>query len=81
MVIRGKLFKGKVVSAKAKKMVVLQKESHNYLKKYKRYARSKSTIHAFCPSCISLNEGDKVLAAECRPLSKSVSFVIVEVEF
>lgn len=78
--VRGKTFEGKVVSSKARKMVVIQRETPVYIDKFKRYARSKSTIHAFSPSCMSVAEGDKVLAAECRPISKSVSFVVVEVK-
>lgn len=76
--IRGKLFEGNVVSVKAKNMVVVQREAPVYMSKFKRYARSKSSIHVYVPSCITLVEGDKVVAAECRSLSKSVSFVIVE---
>ncbi len=78
--VRGKLFEGKVVSAKAKNTIVLQKESLVYFSKFKRYARSKNTIHAYKPSCIDVEEGDSVLTAECRPISKSVSFVVVEVK-
>ena len=77
--VRGKLFEGKVVSAKAKKTIVLQRESPVYISKFKRYARSKNTIHAYKPSCIDVEEGDSVLTAECRPIAKSVSFVVVEV--
>ena len=51
-----------------------------YFKKFKRYARSKNSIHAHVPSNIEVKEGDIVVAAECRPLSKSVSFVVVEVK-
>ena len=78
--VRGKLFEGKVVSTKTKKTIVLQKESPVYFRKFKRYARSKNTIHAYKPSCIDVEEGDLVLTAECRPVSKSVSFVVVEVK-
>jgi len=78
--VRGKLFEGKVVSTKAKNTIVLQKESLVYFSKFKRYARSKNTIHAYKPSCIDVEEGDSVLTAECRPVSKSVSFVVVEVK-
>ncbi len=77
--IRGKLIQGKVVSAKAPKMVVVQQEYPRIVKKYKRYARSQSKIHAHRPICIDVKEGDIVLTAECRPISKSVSFVVVEV--
>ena len=78
--VRGKLFEGKVVREKAKNTIVLQKESPIYYSKFKRYARSKNTIHAYKPSCMDVEEGDSVLTAECRPVSKSVSFVVVEVK-
>ena len=76
----GTLFQGKVIKSKAKNTVVLEKESPTYYSKFKRYARSKNSIHAHVPSNIEVNEGDIVIAAECRPLSKSVSFVVVEVK-
>ena len=78
--IRGKLFDGTVINAKAKGTAVIQKESPIYFKKFKRYGRSKNKIHAHVPSNIIVQEGDHVIAAECRPISKSVSFVIVEVK-
>jgi len=77
--IRGKLFEGIVINAKAKGTVVIQKELPIYFKKFKRYGRSKNKIHAHVPSNIDVQEGDYVIAAECRPISKSVSFVVVEV--
>ena len=77
--IRGKLFEGIVIDAKAKGTVVIQKESPIYFKKFKRFGRSKNKIHAHIPSNLDVKEGDYVIAAECRPISKSVSFVVVEV--
>ena len=47
--VRGKLFEGKVVSAKAKNTIVLQKESLVYFTKFKRYARSKSKLEGKKP--------------------------------
>jgi len=78
--IRGKLFEGKVVKSKAKNTVVIQKELPVYFKKFKRYGRGKNSIHAHVPNNIIVNEGDTVIAAECRPLAKSVSFVVIEVK-
>ena len=77
--IRGKLFEGTVINAKAKKTAVIQKESLIYFEKFKRFGRSKNKIHAHIPSNLNVRIGDRVTAAECRPISKSVSFVIVEV--
>ena len=78
--IRGKLFDGKVTGSKARQTITLQKESPIYFTKFKRYARGKSTIHAHVPGCIDVESGNHVLTAECRPISKSVSYVVVEVK-
>ena len=77
--IRGKLFEGIVVNAKAKHTVTIEKKSFINFSKFRRYGRSKNRIHAHVPSNLDIKEGDRVLAAECRPISKSVSFVIIEV--
>jgi small subunit ribosomal protein S17 len=77
--VRGKMISGIVVSAKATKMVVVAREYPRPVKKYKRYERSRSKIHAYAPECIDVNEGQDVKIAECRPLSKTVSFVVIEV--
>ena len=36
-------------------------------------------MHAYIPECIDVREGSEVKIAECRPLSKTVSFVVIEV--
>ncbi len=77
--IRGKLFEGKVTGNKAKQTITLQKDNAIYFTKFKRYARGKSTIHAHVPGCIDIESGDHVLTAECRPISKSVCYVVIEV--
>jgi small subunit ribosomal protein S17 len=77
--VRGKLLTGTAVSCKANKMIVVSREFPRPVKKYKRYERSSSKVHAFAPTCIDVREGDEVKIAECRPLSKTISFVIVEV--
>ena len=73
------MISGIVVSAKATKMVVVAREYPRPVKKYKRYERRRSKIHAYAPECIDVNEGQDVKIAECRPLSKTVSFVVIEV--
>ena len=78
--IRGKIFEGIVINAKAKGTVVIERESLIDFTKFKRFGRSKNKIHAHVPSNLDIQEGDRVVAAECRPISKSVSFVVVEVK-
>lgn len=77
--IRGKSLVGTAVSCKAHKMIVVSREYPRPVQKYKRYERSSSKVHAFLPTCIDVQEGDEVRIAECRPLSKTISFVVVEV--
>ena len=80
LAVRGKTFEGIVIKAKEKGTITLQKESPIYFTKFRRYGRSKKRIHAHVPSNLDVKEGDHVIAAECRPISKSVSFVVVEVK-
>lgn len=75
--VRGRVLKGKVVSNRAKKMIVVEREYYHYVKKYMRYEKRRSKIHAFLPPCIEVEEGSKVIIGECRPLAKSVSFVVL----
>ncbi|MEM4311438.1 MAG: 30S ribosomal protein S17 [Nitrososphaerales archaeon] len=76
--IRGRIFEGIVEKKKARKMVVITREYLHYVKKYLRYERRRSKIHAYLPPCLDIREGEKVKIAECRPLAKTVSFVIIE---
>lgn len=70
---------GITISSKAHKMIVVSREYPRLVRKYKRYERRRSKVHAFLPSCIDVKEGDEVKIAECKPISKTISFVTVEV--
>jgi len=76
--VRGNILQGKVVSAKARKTAVVKREFLHFLRKYERYERRHSKINAYNPECISAKEGDTVTIAECRPLSKTKHFVVIE---
>ncbi len=76
--VRGRVFKGVVVSDKAKNTVTVQWEYFHYVPKYERYERKKTKILAHNPDCINAKKGDIVKIAECRPLSKRKSFVVIE---
>lgn len=76
--IRGQILTGVVTSSKMNNSILVQREFMRYVKKYERYEKRTSTFHAHCPPCLNLKEGEKVRIAECRPLSKTVSFVAIE---
>ncbi|HIP63413.1 MAG TPA: 30S ribosomal protein S17 [Archaeoglobus profundus] len=76
--VRGQILTGKVIKTYMK-TAVIERELIRYVPKYERYMRKKSKIHAHNPPCIDAKPGDIVTIAECRPISKTKSFVIVEV--
>jgi small subunit ribosomal protein S17 len=76
--VRGKIIEGTVVSAKAQKTAIVEREYFQLIPKYERYERRHSRVAAYNPDCIAAKEGDRVKIAECRPLSKTKAFVVVE---
>lgn len=76
--VRGRVLEGTVVKDHMQKTVIVRRDYHNYIAKYLRYERRHSHIAAHNPPCIDAKVGETVRIMECRPLSKSVSFVVIE---
>ena len=76
--IRGQIITGVVSSTKMQDSILVKREFMHYVPKYERYEKRTSTFGAHCPPCIKIKVGDRVRIAECRPLSKMVSFVTIE---
>jgi len=76
--VRGRVLEGVVVSAKMDKTVIVKRDYLHYVPKFMRYERRQSRIPCHHPPCIDSKEGNHVIIAECRPISKTVSFVVVE---
>ena len=76
--VRGQVITGIVLSIKMKNSILVEKQYSRYVPKYERYEKRTSKYAAHCPPCIKVNVGDQVRIAECRPLSKTVSFVAIE---
>jgi len=76
--VRGRIFKGQVVSAKTFNTAIVEWHYYQRSQKYERYERRKSRKVAYNPHCINAHEGDKVTIGECRPLSKTKRFVVLE---
>lgn len=76
---RGRIFEG-IVTKKFPKRIVLEFERMIYVRKYERYARLKTKIHARLPDSMEndINKGDLVRIHECRPLSKIIHFVVIQ---
>ena len=76
---RGRIFEG-IVTKKFPKRIVLEFERMIYVRKYERYAKLKTKIHARLPVEMEsqVNVGDLIRVHECRPLSKIIHFVVIE---
>lgn len=75
---RGKIFEG-LVTKKFPRRIAIEFERMIYVKKYERYAKSRTKIHARLPACME-NEilvGDLIKIQECRPLSKIIHFAVL----
>ncbi len=77
--VRGRTFEG-IVVRKFPKRIAIAFERMSYVRKYERYARFRTKIHARVPTCMEkeINIGDLVLIQECRPLSKIIHSVVVK---
>jgi small subunit ribosomal protein S17 len=76
---RGRIFEGRVTK-KFVTRVVIEFERMVYSKKYERYYKSKTKVHAKLPKCMNsqINLGDLISIQECRPLSKIIHFVVIK---
>ncbi len=77
--VRGQVITGKVVSECMQGTVVVKRKSLHTVQKYDRYEKRSSRIHAHMAPCLDAKIGDEVKIAECRPLNKTTSHVVVEV--
>ena len=76
--VRGQTIDGVVATVKMNKTVVVERSSLRYVKKYERYEKTSNRYSAHAAPCLGLKVGDRVKIAECRPLAKTVSFVVIE---
>ncbi|MCK4429088.1 MAG: 30S ribosomal protein S17 [Candidatus Aenigmarchaeota archaeon] len=76
--IRGKTMKGKVVSLDPENTAIIERRYLKFVSKYERYERRKKKLSVHKPKCIKLKEGDVVMVAECRPVSKTKRHVVIK---
>ena len=76
---RGRTFEG-VVKKKFHKRIVIEFERMIHVRKYERYAKSRTKIHARLPESLEkdINIGDLIKVQECRPLSKIIHFIVIK---
>ncbi len=75
--VRTKLMEVTVEKMRMHKAAVVIHEWTHYIRKYNRYERRRRRIKVRVPECIELKPGDRVIIAETRPLSKTISWVVI----
>jgi small subunit ribosomal protein S17 len=76
--VRGQVLEGRVVSLSMEKTAVVERTLLHFVHKYERYEKRRRRYLAHNPPCLKVPLGHQVRIAETRPLSKLVSFCIVE---
>lgn len=74
----GRVFTGTVISDKMHGTVNVEWPRQHFVSKFERFERRRSRVKAHNPACLKVKVGDMVKIAECRPLSKTVHFVVLE---
>jgi len=76
---RGRIFSGQVIK-KFHKRVVIETERNVYVKKYERFYKKKTRIHARLPEALEkdIQPGDYIQIQECRPLSKIIHHLVIK---
>jgi small subunit ribosomal protein S17 len=75
---RGRIFQG-IVIKKFDKRIVIEFKRTVKIPKFERFTNKKTRLHARVLDGIEVKVGDVVKVRECRPLSKMIHFVLIEV--
>ncbi len=75
---RGRIFEGKVIK-KFDRRAVVEFDRMVKVAKYERFMRKTTKVHSRIPDNLDVNVGDYVKVQECRPLSKMIHSVVIQV--
>lgn len=75
---RGRIFEGTVMK-KFDNRAVIEFDRTVKIAKYERFMRKTTRVHSRIPQGMNVNVGDYVKVQECRPLSKMIHSVVIEI--
>ena len=78
LTVRGQILEGTVVSTAMQRTAVVERTLLHFVPKFERYEKRRRRYFAHSPPCLNVPVGHRVRIAESRPLSKYVSFCIVQ---
>ena len=78
--IRGRIMKAMVIRAGVmKNTVVVRRDYLRFVKKYRRFEKRHKNLTVHCsPAFENVKAGDIVTLGQCRPLSKTIRFNVLE---
>ena len=76
--VRGQILEGLVMTDRMQNTVVVRRDYLRKNQKYERLEKRSGKYMAHSPPCVEAKVGDQVKIMECRPLSKKVSYVVIE---
>ena len=76
--VRGQVLEATVVSTAMQRTAVVERTLLHFVPKFERYEKRRRRYLVHAPPCLNVPVGHRVRIAETRPLSKTVSFCIVE---
>ncbi len=77
--VRGRIFNANVTKTDINKSATVEFLNFYYIPKYERYEKRTTRLKVHNPPCINAKIGDYVKIMESRPISKTKTFVIIEV--
>ncbi|CAD6208228.1 GSCOCG00010480001-RA-CDS [Cotesia congregata] len=78
--IRGRILTGVVQKMKMQRTIVVRRDYLHYVRKYSRFEKRHRNMSVHLSPCFrDVEIGDTVTIGECRPLSKTVRFVVLKV--
>ncbi|PIZ52123.1 30S ribosomal protein S17 [Candidatus Woesearchaeota archaeon CG_4_10_14_0_2_um_filter_33_13] len=77
--VKDELFNGKVVKKDINHSATIEWTHSTYISKYERYEVKKSRMRVHNPACVDAEIGDEVIVARTRPLSKTITHVILTI--
>lgn len=78
LTLRGQVIEGTVVSTAMQRTAVVERTLLHYVPKFERFEKRRRRYLVHAPPCLAVPVGHRVRIAETRPLSKFVSFCVVE---
>ena len=76
--VRGVQFVGVVEGLKMQHTAKVSWERRRPIPKYERFERRLTKVNVHNPPCMKVKEGDRVRIMQCRPVSKTKHYVVIE---